>query len=356
VVRGADPVEAVAEDGPGSVLVTGLPAGATTTLEVQLPGEDPQAVAVTTTASLAGPPRTRIATVSDLHLGLDAFGLLKTVRERGSDRALGPPSVRCARAALAEAIAWGAELLVVKGDLTDRGQVEEWQTAAAVLAEVDVPVLIIPGNHDRSSHAEIDPIEAGRRHGLHVVEGVEHLDRPGIRLVLGVTAVPGRSRGHLPTGTAEEIARAAGGGPAALVLLHHQLARRPEPPFYPPGVPRHEGDRFLDLLGAAQPRSLVSSGHTHRHRRRTHGPVAVTTVGSTKDHPGVWAGYVVHDGGLRQVVRRVADPACLRWTETTRRGAARQWARFSNGRLEDRCFVRSWQLPAGPQDEVRFVR
>ena len=104
-------------------------------------------------------------------------------------------------------------------------------------------------------------------------------------------------------------------------MLHHQLTLRPEAPFYPPGMPAgRRAIRSSTRLAAAQPRSLVTSGHTHRHRRRTHGPVTVTTVGSTKDYPGTWAGYVVHDGGLRQVVRRVAAPDCLRWTEATRRG------------------------------------
>jgi hypothetical protein len=43
----------------------------------------------------------------------------------------------------------------------------------------------------------------------------------------------------------------------------------------------------------------------------------VTEVGSPKDYPGTWAGYVVHEGGIRQVVRRVAAPEVIRWTEST---------------------------------------
>jgi 3',5'-cyclic AMP phosphodiesterase CpdA len=339
------PVEGRTEAGPGSVVVDGLAPGATTRLEVTLPGAPPQPVAVTTAPPLPGPERCRVATVSDLHLGLHAFGLLKTIRERGADGAPhgDPPSVRCARAALAEAIAWGADLVVVKGDLTDRGQRSEWEQAAGLLTPLPVPVVVLPGNHDLYRHAEIEPADAGRAHGLHVVEDVEHLDLPGIRVVLGVTAVRGRSRGALGAARAAAIAEAAAGGPAALVMLHHQLALRPEAPFYPPGVARAEGDPFLDGLAAAQPRSLVTSGHTHRHRHRRHGPVTVTTVGSTKDYPGTWAGYTVHDAGLRQVVRRVAAPDCLRWTEATRRGAARQWARLSEGRLDDRCFTLRWE-------------
>ena len=230
----------------------------------------------------------------------------------------------------------------MKGDLTDKGLRSQWDTAAELLSALPVPVVVLPGNHDLYRHAEVDPVDAGREHGLHVVEGVEHIDLPGVRVVLAVTAIPGRSRGEIGPDLGASVAATAAGGPAALVMLHHQLAVRPEAPFYPPGIPRAEGDPFLDGLAAAQPRSLVTSGHTHRHRRRSHGPVTVTTVGSTKDYPGTWAGYVVHDGGLRQVVRRVAAPDCLRWTEATRRGAARQWARLSEGRLDDRCFTIDW--------------
>ena len=53
--------------------------GATTTLEVALPGAPRRdRSSVTTQPALAGAERVRIATVSDLHLGLHTFGLLKT--------------------------------------------------------------------------------------------------------------------------------------------------------------------------------------------------------------------------------------------------------------------------------------
>ena len=156
---------------------------------------------MTTQPALAGDERVRIATVSDLHLGLHTFGLLKTIREPEPGTDPGPhgdpPSVRCARAALAEAVAWGAELVVVKGDLTDKGLRSQWDTAAELLSALPVPVVVLPGNHDLYRHAEVDPVDAGREHGLHVVEGVEHIDLPGVRVVLAVTAIPGRSRGEI---------------------------------------------------------------------------------------------------------------------------------------------------------------
>ena len=68
----------------------------------------------------------------------------------------------------------------------------------------------------------------------------------------------------------------------------------------------------------------------------------VTEVGSTKDHPGTWAGYAVHDGGIRQVVRRVAAPEAIRWTEATRRGYLGLWGGWSAWTLDARCFTHPW--------------
>jgi 3',5'-cyclic AMP phosphodiesterase CpdA len=311
---------------------------------VALPDATTEHVEVTTLPALPGPELSRIATVSDVHVGLHSFGFLKTIRERGKVRRANtePPSVRCLRAALAEAVAWGAELIVVKGDLTDRGQIEEWEEAAARLHEVDVPVVMLPGNHDLHEEAEVAPADAGREHGVQVIDTVGHVDVPGVRVVLAATARTGHHRGVIDADLAARVADEAAGGPAAIVMLHHQLDDRPEPPFWPPGIPRGESERFLDRLAATQPRSLVTSGHTHRNRRRAHGPVTVTTVGSTKDYPGAWAGYAIHAAGIRQVVRRVAAPECLRWTEMTRRGAAHLWPRMAEGRLADRCFTLRW--------------
>ncbi len=68
----------------------------------------------------------------------------------------------------------------------------------------------------------------------------------------------------------------------------------------------------------------------------------MTQVGSTHDYPGTWAGYVAHDGGLRQVVRRIVAPDAIAWTERTRHVLFGLWGRWSPGRLQDRCFTLRW--------------
>jgi hypothetical protein len=95
-------------------------------------------------------------------------------------------------------------------------------------------------------------------------------------------------------------------------------------------------------LRRANPAVVVTSGHSHRHRLRLIEGVPHVEVGSVKDYPGVWAGYVVHEGGIRQVVRRVSPNDCMRWTDKTRRVMFGTWPLFARGSLTDRCFVHHW--------------
>ena len=61
-----------------------------------------------------------------------------------------------------------------------------------------------------------------------------------------------------------------------------------------------------------------------------------------KDYPGVWAGYVVHDGGIVQTVRRVAEPSAMAWTEHSARAMGGIYRYWTPGRLDDRCFSLNW--------------
>jgi hypothetical protein len=139
------------------------------------------------------------------------------------------------------------------------------------------------------------------------------------------------------------LAEALDGRPA-LVVLHHHLLQLPVSTFWPPGIPSPEGNRFLAAVAEATPAAIVASGHTHRHRMRRVGGLVVTETGSPKDHPGTWTGYVVHEGGIRQVVHRVARPDCIAWTERTRKAALGVFGRWSPGTLDERCFRLDWPL------------
>lgn len=60
-------------------------------------------------------------------------------------------------------------------------------------------------------------------------------------------------------------------------------------------------------------------------------------LGSTKDSPGTWCGYVVHEGGIVQTppYRRSRR---ARMTERTGNAVLGLWSMWSPGSLDDRCF------------------
>ncbi len=343
--------------GPGSLIIDGLAPGHDLDLVVEEPDGGHWRRRGRTLALPWGPELFRFATISDLHLGEDRFGFLGRLTEApGHDDVY---SVRAARVAVDEIQAWGAQLLVAKGDLTDSGQADEWDRFAELATHRPFPVLAIPGNHDTwdpprprlhplrrtQSTADHGPrltsLEGRRRLGLST-EAVVVRDEPGVRLVAVDTTRPDSRAGQLGP-LAEAVVEAAAADPRpAVVILHHQLMTTAVPTHLPVGIARVEAEPFLDALAAAHPASLVTSGHTHRHRRRQHGPVVVTEVGSTKDFPGTWAGYVVHEGGIRQVVRRTGAPDVLAWTDASAAAALGAWGRWSPGRLDDRCFSHRW--------------
>ncbi|MDQ4010642.1 MAG: metallophosphoesterase [Actinomycetota bacterium] len=111
----------------------------------------------------------RIAAVGDVHLGTDARGRLR-------------PAL--------ETVAKQADVLLLAGDLTRRGTMEEAQVVADEFSGLPVPVLAVLGNHDYHSDAQDDIAALLERRGVRVLEGqAEGLDVGGCRL--GVAGAKG---------------------------------------------------------------------------------------------------------------------------------------------------------------------
>jgi Icc protein len=324
---------------PGAAVLDGLPPGERLELTWTAGGRRARAARFRTLRPPPGRLLCRFATVNDLHVGETRFGLVFRMRE---GRVEEPYPVRCARAALAEALAWGAETVVAKGDLTWAGLPWQWDEVGRLLAGVDVPVHALFGNHDVGRKAT----DGGPRlaaFGIEVPERPWAVDLPGIRLVMVHTAVRRRSHGQVDRRDRDHIAELVGDAPgAAFLAMHHYPQRFVWPNVYPPGIPGPVASALLDGVAEANTATLVSSGHSHRNRRHHHGPLVVTEIGSTKDYPGVWAGYAVHEGGIRQVVRRVAEPSAIGWTERTRRAVGGIWGLWSPGLRSHRCFSHTW--------------
>jgi Icc-related predicted phosphoesterase len=92
----------------------------------------------------------RIAAVGDLHVGLDSAGRL--------------------RASL-EGLAGEADLLLLAGDLTHRGRVEEAKVLVEELRGLGVPVVAVLGNHDYHSGEQEAVTAVLVDAGIQVLEG-----------------------------------------------------------------------------------------------------------------------------------------------------------------------------------------
>jgi predicted phosphodiesterase len=325
------------DGGPAAQSVDGLPAG--TRLDVIIDGT--RAGRVRTLRPPPGRELFRFATLGDTHVGDGwSFGILPEVHDPAG--AADPPVLRALRAATAELAAWGARTLIVKGDITHHGHAAEWVLAGQLLSAPGIPVIAAVGNHDmRPNSADGRPILGAAGIEL-AVGGIVVRDVPGVRLIAVDVSIPHRHPGSYRLVRDAVLAAAAAAPGPVVIAQHHQLQRLPFPTHWPPGILGPESGRFLHDLAEANPATLLTSGHTHRHRARRVGPLLLTEVGSPKDYPGGWAGYAVHEGGIRQVVRRVEAPAVLRWTESTRDALFGIWGRYSPGRLKDRCLTHPW--------------
>lgn len=318
-MRAADEVFAV-EDTAVQLIRRQRGAVAAVVVDGLEPGTRYDDLGATTLEPPPGRELARVGVLSDTHIGAWRFGHLPRRRSTTAP-------TDCLRAALSEVVTWGASLVVVKGDVTDHGTEEHWAEADAVLAECPVPVLLTLGNHDVQRHALPRPLAP-----------VQVRDVPGLRVVLADSTLPLKHGGSPPLDALDAL---DGSGPA-LLCFHHQLQPHRLPTMWPPGIPGDAGRRYLDEVAARNPATVVSTGHTHRHRVRHHGPIVISETASTKDYPGTWTGFAVHEGGIRQVARRVAAPAAIAWTESTASSFLAVWGRYSPGRLTDRCYTHVW--------------
>ncbi|UDY37736.1 metallophosphoesterase family protein [Dermatobacter hominis] len=333
--------------GPGAVELTGLRPGSRHVVEVRAGGERRRR-AFRTQPAPPGEELFRFATLNDLHLGREEVreASAEHRRSRGRPTRPAPPTpLDMARDALTDALDWGAASIVVKGDVCDQSYDRFWDQAAALFGGVDVPVHMLPGNHDTGSKRLVEPEVAAKARGLHLARDVEHVDLPGLRVVLVESGIPGNGWGRM-TRHADEVADlaadAAAGGSGTFVATHHQPQRFRVPLYWPHGTPGPDAMRFAGALGAATPHAVVSSGHTHRCRVRRVAGVPWSEVGATNHFPATWAGYRVFEGGLMQVVRRTARPRALAWSERSRSALGGVWALWATGTLSDRSFTLDW--------------
>jgi predicted phosphodiesterase len=294
---------------------------------------------------VAAPPPgrelSRSAPTTDAHSGVVWFGRPNRFRESDD---VEPYPARCLRAALAEAKAWGAQRVLAKGDLTDWGSEEEFEWFAALVADSGVEINAILGNHDIRTE-DVDGAVVLARRGIDVSSAARALDVPGLRIVM----LPSLLDYHLGQWTEEnrtEVVRLAREADAPVfVATHHYPQRFNFANEFPPGIPARSARPLLDALDAAAPGSIIACGHTHRHHRRHYKSLLITEIGSTKDWPGVWAGYRVYEGGITQTVHQIQEPSARAWIDRTAGTLLGAWRYWSPGLRSHRNWSWEWPTP-----------
>lgn len=269
------------------------------------------------------PTRTLIH-VSDLHLGKNAEVERRAIAIRDA------------------VLAAEADHVVVTGDLTHRGRVNElatfWRIFAPLLA-MD-RLTVVPGNHDRLGDDVADAIQNGAR--------VSVARAPGLHLVRFDSTGPHNrawlaGHGAMSDDDVAAIAEAVGQaapGELVVVLLHHHVLPLP---------PDHAAERLVSWLGWPYAEELergrrllmelrgrcdlVLHGHRHTPQGATlyqdgPRPLAIFNAGSSTELGRVRA-FCHRDGTL------AASPAWL----ATWSGPAKQAARTRPARVVPQGFV-----------------
>ena len=154
------------------------------------------------------------------------------------------------------------DLVLITGDLVDEGLQAEYDALRGLLAGLELPCLLMPGNHDDRQTL----VQCFADHAYLPAYGPKHyvVDRPPVRIVSLDTTVPGDHHGEVDeAGLAwlEAAIRDAHGAPT-LVLMHHPpiacgipyldkyMCRRPE--------------RIAAVIGGFANVERVLCGHVHR--------------------------------------------------------------------------------------------
>jgi predicted phosphodiesterase len=294
----------------------------------------------TTLERPAGRLLSTIATANDVHFGEVECGRLGDL----GDTELGPilrsepgeppyPEVMNG-AVIDEMRALDPDVVIVKGDLTDAGVEGEFEDFLEAYGALGERMQWVRGNHD----VKTDP-EFAAGYAPYAV----HLD--GMTLAVVDTVVPGSDRGQLSADQVAWLDELAGSVTTpVLVFGHHHVwnlgADHRSGTYF--GINPDDSEALAAVVARRENIAGYFAGHTHRNRvRRFPAARAVpfVEVACTKDYPGSWAEYRVYEGGYTQMVRRLAAPEAMAWSEKTRHMFAGLYRDYALGPLEERCFT-----------------
>jgi len=188
----------------------------------------------------------------------------------------------------------GPDLVVISGDLVERGSIEEYEALRQQLARLAVPFRLLPGNHDDRANLRQVFVDQDFSGEPLLCQGLEVGD---LGLLLLDTVIPGEEGGEIGAAQLAWLDAACPAERPVLLFLHH-------PPFAT-GIAGMDviglsgADRLAAWLAAHRNVRGIACGHVHR---------AVFT-----SFAGVAA--VIAPSPAHQIALDLdGDPAALAWT------------------------------------------
>jgi Icc protein len=172
------------------------------------------------------------------------------------------------------------DLVLLSGDLVDKGEPAEYQHLRRLLAGLAMPTLVIPGNHDDRDafrRAFADHAYLPRSGPMHYVEG----GHGAVRIVALDVTVPGLHHGDIDEDAMLWLDGALSAEPRRpTILMMHQ------PPF-DCGVPYldayhcRNGERLAHVVARHPAVERIVCGHVHRFMQLRFGGTVLCTAPST---------------------------------------------------------------------------
>lgn len=279
----------------------------------------------------------RFATVNDVHFGETECGVMEGLdigpvltRPPGTE----PHPELMSRTAIAEIAAIDPAVVLVKGDLTSDGTLEQYEQFLSFYEPAFGDRLVhVRGNHESYPGGDLDAVPT------------QEVVLPGVHLALIDTSTEARAGGVVLDEQLEWLDELAQRADRPILLFGHHHPWSPDSKQRPQGyfgIEPDSSERLVDVVARHPEFHGYFCGHTHRNRVRwfhATGTLPWAEVASVKDFPGVWAEYQVYEGGILQIVHRVSDPEALEWTEQTRQMFAGTYGPYAEGRLGERCFA-----------------
>ncbi|MCD5996162.1 phosphodiesterase [Pseudomonas sp. CDFA 602] len=172
------------------------------------------------------------------------------------------------------------DVVVITGDVVDEGLPAEYEMASALLADIEQPLLMIPGNHDDRTRFRAAFAQAGQEHG----DGPLHFIASGlgpVRIIGLDITVPGEHHGDMTEAAQTWLDAALAQEPMrpTLIMLH-------QPPFLS-GIPYidlyacHHADRLVQVVERYPAIERIVCGHIHRSMQLRFGGSLLCTAPST---------------------------------------------------------------------------